>query len=325
MALVWVAALIVMIFALPSLLARLRGGYPPSPGPDFAALAPLAVVPAILAVIIAGFAAWWLAVAFAVPAALLVTWQLPPLRRPSRRAQGRAGSAAATVRLRLFTLNVKHGKADPAAVVRILQQNDVDVFAVQELTPPMASRLRAVGLTQLLPFSHLDPGPRSRGTGLWARWPLTPLPQVPETTRAAPRAYVNPPDGFPVVLSAVHPVSPIAGRAEMWRSDLEMIRRALATDGEPHVVAGDFNASRDHKLFREILAAGFLDCADASRRRPWPGFTWPSSRPVMRLDHVLVSRPATVRMARTVRVPYTDHLGVLVDIEFTRGPAGPAQ
>jgi endonuclease/exonuclease/phosphatase family metal-dependent hydrolase len=318
---IWVAALIVMIFALPPLLARLRGGYPPSPGPDFAALSPLAIVPAVLAVIIAGFAAWWLAVAFAVPAALLVTWQLPPLRRPRRRARGRTGSAAATVRLRLFTLNVKHGQADPATVVRILQQNDVDIFAVQELTPPMASRLAAAGLTQLLPFSHLDPGPRSRGTGLWARWPLTPLPPVPGMTRAAPRACIDLPGGFPVMLSAVHPVSPIAGRAEMWRSDLEMIRQALAAVGEPHVVAGDFNASRDHKLFREILTAGFLDCADAGRKRSWPGFTWPSSRPVMRLDHVLVSRPATVRMARTVRVPYTDHLGVLADIEFTSAPA----
>jgi len=321
---IWVTASILMFLAFPPLLARLRGGYPPNPGPDFAALAPLAVVPAVLAVLSAAFAAWWLAVAFAVPAALLVTWQLPPLRRPRRRARGGTGSAAATVRLRLFTLNVKHGRADPAAVVRILQQNDVDVFAVQELTAPMASQLAAAGLTQLLPFSHLDPGPRARGTGLWARWPLTPLPPVPETTRAAPRAYINPPDGFPVVLTVVHPVSPIAGRAGIWRRDLAMIRQALAAVDEPHVVAGDFNASRDHKPFRDLLAAGFSDCADYSRNWSWPGFTWPP-RSVMRLDHVLVSRPAIVPMARTVQVPGTDHRGVLVDIEFTRGLSGPAQ
>jgi endonuclease/exonuclease/phosphatase family metal-dependent hydrolase len=316
---IWVAALIVMIFALPSLLARLRGGYPPSPGPDFAALSPLAIVPAVLAVIIAGFAAWWLAVVLAVPAALLVTWQVPPLRRVRFRAA--SGSGATTVRLRLFSLNARHGVADPATILGILRQHEVDVLAVQELTEAMVSRLAAAGLTQLLPFSHLDPRPGRRGTGWYARWPLTPLPPVPGMNSAAPRARVDPPGGLPVLLSAVHPVSPIAGRAEMWRSDLEMIRRALAADGEPHVVAGDFNASRDHKLFREILTAGFLDCADAGRRRSWPGFTWPSSRPVMRLDHVLVSRPATVRMARTVRVPYTDHLGVLADIEFTSAPA----
>ena len=52
----------------------------------------------------------------------------------------------------------------------------MDVLAVQELTPHMVGRLAAAGLAQLLPFSHLDPRPGSPGTGLWARWPLTPLP-----------------------------------------------------------------------------------------------------------------------------------------------------
>jgi hypothetical protein len=38
---------------------------------------------------------------------------------------------------------------------------------------------------------------------------------------------------------------------------------------------------------------------------------------VMRLDHILVSRPgATVHEARTVYIPGTDHLGVLSAIEL---------
>ena len=119
----------------------------------------------------AAFAAWWLAVLLAVPAAVLVMWQLPPLRRS--RFQAAAGAsrgtapAVTTLRLRLFTLNAKGGAADPAAVLRILRQHDVDVLAVQELTPAMVTRLAAAGLTQVLPFSHLDPRPG--GTGLWAR------------------------------------------------------------------------------------------------------------------------------------------------------------
>jgi hypothetical protein len=44
------------------------------------------------------------------------------------------------------------------------------------------------------------------------------------------------------------------------------------------VVAGDFNASRDHRPFRDLLAAGFRDYADSSPHRSWPGFTWPASR-----------------------------------------------
>jgi endonuclease/exonuclease/phosphatase family metal-dependent hydrolase len=199
----------------------------------------------------------------------------------------------------------------------------VDVLAVQELTPRMVSRLAAAGLGQLLPFSHLDPRPRSVGTGLWARWPLTPLPPVPGLTAAAPRARIDPPGGRPVTLTAVHPLAPMRGHAGIWQRELALIRQTVTTVDGPQVVAGDFNASRDHRPFRDLLAAGFRDCADTSQRRSWPGFTWPAAGrigrtlPVMRLDHVLVSWTATVRMARAIRVPHTDHRAVLAAIEFT--------
>jgi endonuclease/exonuclease/phosphatase (EEP) superfamily protein YafD len=329
----WVAALILMAVALPVLLARLVGGYPPNPGPELAALAPLAVVPAVTAVIVAAFAAWWLAAVLAIPAALLVTWQLPPRNRARFQAAAGpsrgTGSAATTLRLRLFSLNAKGGAADPATILRILQQHSVDVLAVQELTPSMVTRLAASGLTGVLPFSHLEPRPGSGGTGLWARWPLMPLEPVPGLTWAAPRAHIDPLGGFPVTLTAVHPAAPVRGhaapvegRAGRWRHELAMIQQTLATIDEPQVVAGDFNATRDHGPFRELLAAGFLDCADASQARSWPGFTWPATKrrlpSVMCLDHVLVSRTATVLMTRTVRVPRTDHRGVLADIEFTQ-------
>jgi endonuclease/exonuclease/phosphatase (EEP) superfamily protein YafD len=317
----WLTALILMTLALPALLARLVGGYPPNPGPELAALAPLAVVPAIVAVIVAAYAAWWLAALFAIPAALLVTWQLPPLKRA--RSQAAAGasrgtpSVTTTLRLRLFTVNAKGGAADPAVILRILRQHDVNVLAVQELTPLMVSRLAAAGLAQVLQFSHLDPRPGGRGTGLWARWPLAPLQPVPGLAWAAPRARIDPLGGFPVTLTAVHPVPPVHGRGGIWRRELAVIQQALAAVDEPQVVAGDFNATRDHGPFRELLAAGFLDCVDSSQNRSWPGFTWPSL-PVMRLDHVLVSQTATVPMARTMHVPRSDHHGFLVDIEFTQ-------
>ena len=201
-----------------------------------------------------------------------------------------------------------------------LRWYNVDVLAVQELTPHMVSRLAAAGLAQLLPFSHLDPRPGSPGVGLWARWPLTPLPPVPGLTAAAPRARIDPPDGKPVTLTAVHPHAPVSGHADIWQRELALIRRTLVTIDGPQVVAGDFNASRDHRPFRDLLAAGFLDCADSSQNRSWPGFTWPADGrmlPVMRLDHVLVSRTATVSMTRAIRLPRTDHHGVLAAIEFT--------
>jgi endonuclease/exonuclease/phosphatase family metal-dependent hydrolase len=318
-----VTALILIALALPTLLARLAGGYPPNPGPELAALVPLAVVPAVAAVIIAAWAAWWLATLLAIPAVLLVVWLLPPLRRVRFQAaswpSSGTGFAATTLRLRLFTLNAKDGAADSAVIVRILQQYEVDVLAVQDLTPPMVTRLAAAGLTRMLQFSHLDLPSGGRGIGLWARWPLTPLPPVPGLAFAAPRARIDPLGGLPVTLTAVHLVSPVQRRAGRWRRELAMIQQILIAVDEPQVVAGDFNATRDHGPFRELLAAGFLDCADSSQNRSWPGFTWPASGralPVLRLDHVLVSRTATVPMTRTIRVPRTDHHGVLAAMEF---------
>ncbi len=320
-------AVILTALALPPLLARLAGGHPPTRVTQLAALAPVAVVPATAAVIIAAAAAPWLAVLLAVPAVTLWTWQLPPLKRISLPAatgpSGESGSAPARTRLRLLTVNAQGGAADPAALLRTVRRHDVDVLAVQELTPRMVSRLAAAGLAEWLPFSHLDPRPGSPGTGLWARWPLSPLPPVAGLTAATPRARINPPGGRPVTLTAVHPLAPTHGNAANWQRELTLIRQALAAVDEPQLVAGDFNASRDHRPFRDLLAAGFLDCADSGQRRSWPGFTWPAAGrmlPVMRLDHVLVSRPATVGMARAIRLPRTDHHGVLAAIEFAENP-----
>jgi endonuclease/exonuclease/phosphatase (EEP) superfamily protein YafD len=319
-------ALLLTALALPPLLARLAGGRSPSPFPQLAALAPAAVVPAIAAVVIAAITVWWLAVLLAIPAVLLLIWQLPPRKRIRDRAAAgpspESPSALTMVRLRVLSVNARCGRADPEALLRILRQHNVDVLAIQELTTEMVSRLAAAGVAQLLPFSHLDPRPSSLGTGLWARWPLTPLPPVPGLTAAAPRARIDPPGGRPVTLTAVHPLSPMRGHADIWMRELALIRQTLATVDGPQVAAGDFNASRDHRPFRDLLSAGFLDCADSGQSRPWPGLTWPAAartRPVMRLDHVLVSRTATVRMTRAIRVPDTDHRGVLAVIEFTLG------
>jgi endonuclease/exonuclease/phosphatase (EEP) superfamily protein YafD len=322
----WLAAVILTALALPPLLARLTGGHPPTRITQLAALAPVATVPATAAVIIAATASGWLAIPLAIPAVILLGWQLPPRRRTGHQAAaGPApdpGPAPAPVRLRVLTVNAMGGAADPATILRLVQQHNVDVLAVQELTPQMVSRLAAAGLAHVLPSSHLDPRPGASGTGLWARWPLTPLPPVPGLTSATPRARTGPPGGRAVTFTAVHPLAPTYGHAAIWQRDLTLIRQALtATDG-PHIVAGDFNASRDHRPFRDILAAGLVDCADSGQSRSWPGFTWPAIRvipalPVMRLDHVLAPRAATVHMSRAIRIPRTDHYGVFADIELT--------
>jgi len=323
-----VLAVVLTAVAIPPLAARAAGGEPPDPYPRLAALAPLATLVAFAGVVVAAAASWWLALLLAIPALTLLAWQLPPAKRAGGETTQVPGQlpdpAPGAPRLRVLTLNVLRGSADPAAVVRAAEQHQVDVLVMQELTPGMVHRLADAGLDTLLPYRHLGPRPGSNGTGLWARWPLAPLPPVPGLVSVAPRARIEPVDGWPVTVTGVHPRPPVGRNVRRWQQELAAIRSTLVdTDGQ-QVVAGDFNASRDHRPFRDLLAAGFLDCADAAHQRPWPGFTWPAGRwipSVVRLDHVLVSQgSATVSASQVIRVPGTDHRGVLAVIQLTFRP-----
>jgi endonuclease/exonuclease/phosphatase (EEP) superfamily protein YafD len=315
------------VLALLPLAARTAGRRAPrGPGRlgaapvQTAALSPAAAVASLGAVALAASVAWWLAGLLAIPAAVLAAGQLPRRRAPA----GRDPAAPAGPELRILTLNALFGAADPAAAVDAVRRLNVDVLAVQELTPGLVRGLAQAGICELLPYLHADPDPGAAGAGLWSRWELTPLPPAAGLLFVAPSARVMVAN-VPVTLRAVHPVAPIMGRQRDWHQDLGRLRDAMTAaeaDG-PQIVAGDFNASRDHRPFRDILAAGFADSADIARQRPWPGFTWPANRrwpPVMRLDHILVSPGIAVSEARTVKIPGTDHRAVLAVLELP-GPA----
>ena len=316
--------------ALAALAARTAGRRAPrKAGPlgavplQAAALAPAATIASAAGLVLAATAAWWLAALLAIPAVLLAVGQLPRRRPGTGGGELASGPATATVSpslatLRILTLNALIGGADPAATVAAVRRDHVDVLAVQELTPEMVGRLTDAGVLDLLPFVHSDPREGGAGTGLWSRHPLTPLPSVPGLRLASPCARITL-GGQPVILRAVHPVAPFQGRHRDWHRELSQLRAVLVATPGAQVVAGDFNASRDHRPFRDLLAAGFSDCADVAAQRPWPGFTWPANRwypPVMRLDHILVSPGITVTEARTVVVPGTDHRGVLAVLDL---------
>ena len=324
-----VLALILGAVAWPPMACRALGGQPPNPVPKLAALAPAATLPSIAAAVVAATYAWWLAVLLAVPAVTLAIWQVPPPRRSGAAAdlvaRGR-NDQRRPASLRLLTLNVEGGKASAEAVARCVREYRVDVLVAQELTPGMARQLTEAGLGGLLPFSEIDARPGYAGSGIWSRWPLRPLPPVPGLISAAPRALVKV-SGEPVTVTAVHVVAPVNHRERSWQHEFDLLRSAVAEASGAQLIAGDFNATRDHRPFRQLLAAGFHDCADAAQQRGWPAFTWPSVQrgvPVMRQDHVLASRAEFfVRESRTIHIPGTDHRGVLAIVEL-RDQAGRA-
>jgi endonuclease/exonuclease/phosphatase (EEP) superfamily protein YafD len=306
-------------FALPLIARAMRASSPVLT--PLAAFAPVAAVVAVAATLIAVAVTWWLAVILAIPTVFLVAWQVPVRGRMSPRRTAQAGpmpTGSDAVTVRFLTLNALVGRANPAAIVSHARELRLDVLAVQELTPELAGNLAQAGLPELLPYSCLDPRPGHTGIGIWSSWPLSRLPAVPGARNPMPRAELD--VGWPVTVTVVHPPAPLRGGQPGWQQDMDRLLSALTGTTGQQFVAGDFNASRDHGAFRRLLSAQFVDCADAAQDRQWPGFTWPANRkfpPVMRLDHILVSRQgAIVRETRNVAIPGTDHLGVLAVIEL---------
>ena len=333
-----VLALVLSAVSWPSLVCRALGGGAPRPLPQLAALAPAATVPAILAVPVAASRSRRLALALAVPAALLAWWQLPP-RPPGRDRLSADGSAGQDAQpdIRVLTLNMYGGRAEAKLLVSVLASSDVDVLMAQEVTPDLVARLELAGLPDLLPYGVVDARPGHAGAAIWSRWPLTAAKPVPGMALTAPRAVMSL-HGRQVTMTAVHVMAPMRGRDYRWQLELRLLGSRPTGAGGPELLAGDFNATRDHRPFRQILAAGYLDTADSAVRREWPAFTWPSGRqhppgrrrlPIMRLDHVLVTREHfAVRESRAISVPGSDHIGVLATVRLVspgRRPAADGQ
>jgi endonuclease/exonuclease/phosphatase family metal-dependent hydrolase len=97
-----------------------------------------------------------------------------------------------------------------------------------------------------------------------------------------------------------------------------------AAQGAPLVVVGDMNATPRNAAYR-ILAARLAEARRAapfSHRAP----TFPSTFPVLAIDHVFVSEAVVVDAVRTPLDPLSrlasDHLPLIVDLSFsTRTPA----
>lgn len=228
--------------------------------------------------------------------------------RPQPRASGSL--------LRVLTVNAYFGRADMDVVVERARQLRVDVLFLQELTQDAVTRLKQAGLEDLMPHAQLDLRGGSRGSGIYSRFPLGEGPAVPPTRMAQPAALLKLPDGEMAELICVHPVSPHLWRpgTTQWSAEL----RVLPPPGErPRILAGDFNASLDHAVFRDLLALGYADAALQAGNALTP--TWGPFRrgwAVLTLDHVLVTKGCAVLETSVHYIPGTDHRAVYAKIQL---------
>lgn len=222
------------------------------------------------------------------------------------------------VALQVLTSNLRLGRVDAGDLVREIRERDIDVLMVQELTAEAAERLEAAGLGDLLPYALLRPGPGARGTGLYSRYALSAVdvPGYYENAVVAATLVLRQ-DGAAVrmTVASVHPRSPWPDFAEQWSAEIS--RMSAWADGlvGPVVIAGDFNATNDHRQMRRFFTAGYVDGA----ARAGGGYlaTFPSDRPyppLIAIDHVLTrGGPVTTSIA-SVTVSGTDHRAVAATV-----------
>lgn len=304
----WAAALVAVCGAVAGLTGLLLAHTRPTGDALVAAavFAPLLIAAAALGAVVGAAARAWVPAALAAAVALAGAGTFGPLY-----LGGQGGGGGLTV----MTANLYLGRADPSALVATVAQHQVDVLTVQELTPEAEAALREAGLEALLPRRVLVPLPGGRGAGVYSVHPLSAARQLPGYLLVNLVVDVQVGAGGPVALFAVHPLPPLQ-QPGVWSAEQGRLAADLrAAGGRRTVVAsGDFNASYAHRQFRDLLALGYADAAEATGAGLVPTYPVDRSFPALvGIDHVLV-RGAAVAGLRRVPIAGSDHHGLVADI-----------
>lgn len=223
--------------------------------------------------------------------------------------------------LTVLTLNVEYSRADIDQTIAQIAGSGADLVVLTEVNESFVKALLTRGLADQLPHRTgevISYG--SAGTAILSRWEVElefDFADVIPGERIAdhPVAVVHHPKG-PLRVVGVHPWPPVGNSVDSWYQTLTEITtwHEEATD-LPLIIAGDFNASNGHPVYRR-LAADLTDTAVVAGPLPQP--TWPVHEwipPFTALDHILVRDLKPVNWY-TFQVDDTDHLGIVTGIIF---------
>ena len=250
---------------------------------------------------------WYATAVAAVLLLLAVQTQLPLYVGGEVRAGG--------TRLTVLQANLRIGAADPAALVRTVRSDHVDVLSTEEITPAERGRLEAAGLSTTLPYRYEFILPTG-GNAIWSRYPLTGGVNHPGYVLGVLSAQLHLPGGRTLPVICVHLLPPYPYASHIWAAEIRRLRTLLGTTTGSAIVAGDFNSTTDNARFRDLVGHGYSDATEHADEGYLP--TYPTDRftgPLIAIDHVL-TRDADAVDARTVALPRSDHRGLLVHLRL---------
>ena len=264
---------------------------------------------------------WILAIAAVGLTMAMLAVQLPLYR-------GSDAARTAGVGLRVISANLLEGQADPSHLVRSAREQ-ADVIAFQELTPQEADRLSRAGLDATFPYRWLDARGGPGGVGMWSRFPIDAPRRIGGYTFAflAAQIRVTGVSIDPTVVVA-HVAGPWPQPIDDWRRELNRLPVTLSEVGEQAgagsvIVAADLNSTTDMRPFRVLLGNGYRNAAEQSGAGIKPTFPADSRLPpFVAIDHIL-TRNCTATSLRTLKIPGSDHRGLVVTIAIPRSSARP--
>ncbi|UWZ38134.1 endonuclease/exonuclease/phosphatase family protein [Dactylosporangium roseum] len=224
--------------------------------------------------------------------------------------------------LRVMSVNMLLGRADPAQIVALVRDHKVDLLALQEFTDEAKAALRRAGLDDLLPNAVSYPRPGVSGSAVYSRFSVADQGYrrfVSDFGQA--KAGVTVPGAVELHVESVHPCAPATrSRDDCFVADLAA-QPAATPDGPVNILLGDFNATLDHEAFRQVLAKGYRDAADvvgAGLVTSWPyDDRW--YIPGVTLDHVVADERVGVRKVSVHRITGSDHKAVYAELVLPKG------
>jgi endonuclease/exonuclease/phosphatase (EEP) superfamily protein YafD len=153
---------------------------------------------------------------------------------------------------------------------------------------------------------------------VFSRFPVSDAHLLTGSTSRQWLMTVDVPGRAPVRLLGAHPCNPYCGGGAFVRDHAVLEAAVQANLSQPLLLAGDLNAIDDHAPLQRLRADGMRSATELVGAGWVP--TYPANRafpPLLPIDHVLVDDQLTATSLRTVRMPGSDHLGLLATIAGT--------
>ncbi len=241
-----------------------------------------------------------------------LVWIRPELPSPSPVS----AAAADAPKLRVLNSNVLFTNPQVNDLYDEMAAADADVITFHEVQARFHNELAAHPLATEMPHWHSN----VHGTVILSRYPFVDTTHVMLDNELAPVVTIEV-EGRRVRIASVHPATPLTD-FDGWREALVDLKNFAAADNEQLVILGDFNATMQHRPFRNLLDGANLRDAHNERGDGWGG-TWPmgagSQRfsPPLRIDHILVGPGIEVTEFENRANPGSDHRALVADLAIT--------